>query len=131
MKVRIGAISSSNDKNTLQGFVQDHVKDGTKVYSDDHTSCQNMQGFEHESVKQSVGEYVRKQAHTNGVESFCSMLKRAHNGVFHKMSKKHLGRYITKFAGRHNIRPMNTINQMESMVLGMDGKRLRYKDLVV
>ncbi len=112
-------ISSSNDKNTLQGFFQDHVKDGTKVYTDDHISYQNMQGFDHESVKQSVSEYVRKQAHTNGVESFWAMFKRAHNGVFHKMSKKHLGRYVTDFAGRQNIRPMDTINQMESVILGM------------
>ena len=61
---------------------------------------------------------------------FGQMLKRSHNGVFHKFSKKHLNRYVTEFAGRHNIRPMDTINQMESVVLGMNGKRLRYKDLV-
>ena len=58
------------------------------------------------------------------------MLKLAHNGVFHMMSKKHLERYVTEFAGRHNIRPMDTINQLESMVLGMNSKRLCYKDLV-
>ena len=124
------SVVDSTDKDTLQGFIRDHVKGGAKVYTDDHTSYHNMQGFDHESVKHSVGEYVKKQAHTNGVESFWSMLKRAHIGVFHKISEKHLGRYVTEFAGRHNIRPMDTIHQMESMVLGMDGKRLRYKDLV-
>ena len=46
------------------------------------------------------------------------------------MSRKYLTYYVVKFAGRHNFHPMDTIEQMESMVLGMDGKRLRYKDLI-
>ena len=33
-------------------------------------------------------------AHTNGIESFWSMLKRAHNGTFYKISPKHLQRYV-------------------------------------
>ena len=69
-------------------------------------------------------------AHINGLESFWLMLKRAHKGTFHKISKKHLHRYIYEFAGRHNIRSLDTIDQMQSVVNGMLGKRLEYKDLV-
>ena len=86
--------------------------------------------FAHESVKHSVAEYVRGMAHTNGVESFWSMLKRAHKGIYHKMSPKHLDRYVTEFEGRHNMREHDTIDQMGAVVLGMDGKRLRYDDLI-
>ena len=124
------SVIESTDKATLQGFIRDNVKDGAKVYTDDHGSYHEMQGFDHEIVKHSVGEYVRNQAHTQGVESFWSMLKRAHKGVFHKMSHKHLDRYVTEFAGRHNQRPLDTIDQMKAMVSGMDHKRLRYKDLI-
>ncbi len=46
------------------------------------------------------------------------------------MSPKHLNRYVSEFAGRHNVRPMDTADQMAWMVLKMDGKILRYKDLV-
>ncbi len=35
-----------------------------------------------------------------------------------------------EFSGRHNIRTADTIDQMASMVEGMEGKRLRYMDLV-
>ena len=45
-------------------------------------------------MKHSVGEYVRGMVHTNGVESFWSTLKRAHKGTFHKLSPKHLDRYV-------------------------------------
>ena len=69
-------------------------------------------------------------AHTNGMESFWSMLKRAHGGTFHKMSPKHLDRYVQEFAGRHNVRDRDTGDQMTGLVVGMDGKRLRYADLI-
>ena len=68
--------------------------------------------------------------HVNGIESFWSMLKRAHKGTFHNISKKHLHRYIAEFAGRHNIHPLHTLDQMAAIVQGMEGKRLRYVDLV-
>lgn len=45
------------------------------------------------------------------------------------MSPKHLASYIFEFAGRHNDRPLDTIDQMESMVRSMTHKRLRYRDL--
>lgn len=58
------------------------------------------------------------------------MLKRAHKGTYHKMSKKHLERYVNEFVVRHNIREMDTIDQMEVIAAGMVGRRIMYKDLV-
>ena len=101
-----------------------------KVYTDDVPVYDNMPDFEHESVKHSVAEYVRGMAHTNGVESFWSMLKRAHKGTFHNLSAKHLQRYVNEFVGRHNQRESDTLDQMQAMVRGMDQKRLKYTDLV-
>lgn len=57
------------------------------------------------------------------------MLKRAHKGVFHKMSPKHLDAYVQEFAGRHNMREQDTDEQMETIRSGMEGKRLRYREL--
>ena len=64
------------------------------------------------------------------MESFWSMLKRGYHGTYHRMSPKHLGRYIAEFEGRHNDRPKDTVEQMRAMVRGLEGKRLRYKDLI-
>lgn len=84
----------------------------------------------HEAVRYSVGEYVREQAHTNGLESFWALLKRGYQSVYHWMSEKHLHRYVTEFEARHNDRPLNTIDQMTAIVHGMPGQRLRYADLI-
>ena len=81
-------------------------------------------------MKHSVGEYVNGQAHTNGIESFWSMLKRGYMGTYHQMSAKHLDRYVGEFAGRHNARSLDTIDQLRGIVGGMVGQRLRYADLI-
>ena len=69
-------------------------------------------------------------AHTNGMESFWSMLKRAHTGTFHKLSPKHLDRYVQEFAGKHNIRDLDTIAQMHDTVSRIIGRTLLYSDLI-
>ena len=58
------------------------------------------------------------------------MLKRAHKGTFHKISPKHLDRYVTEFAGKHNIRDANTLDQMVGVARAMSDQRLRYADLI-
>ena len=119
----------STDKPSLQGFVKANAKPGAKVFTDEHPSYVGMSGVEHGTVQHSTGEYVVGIVHTNGIESFWAMLKRGHKGTFHKMSPKHLDRYVTEFAGRHNTRPLDTEAQMQAMVQGMEGKRLKYDEL--
>ena len=117
------------DKATLQGFVAEHAAPGATVYTDEHASYRGMP-FAHEAVKHGVAEYVRGKAHTNGVESFWAMLKRAHTGTFHKMSPKHLDRYVQEFAGKHNVRDSDTLAQMREVVTRLMGRTLPYRRLV-
>ena len=116
------------DRPTLSGFIAQNVEPGTKVYTDEHSGYNWVEN--REVVKHSVGEYVKEQAHTNGIESFWSMLKRGYIGTYHKMSVKHLGRYVSEFAGRHNMRGLDTLAQMRRLAAGMAGKRLQYQELI-
>ena len=123
------AVVENTDAKTLQGFVAERTLKSATVYTDDHASYHGLSRA-HESVKHSVGEYVRDMAHTNGIESFWAMLKRAHKGTFHKLSPKHLQRYVNEFAGKHNVREMDTAAQMTTVAAGLIGKRLMYRDLI-
>lgn len=119
------------DAPTLTGIVEHYAADGSTVYTDDHGGYDRLAAsFEHETVRHSVREYVRGMAHTNGIESFWATLKRAHKGVFHHFSAKHLQRYVDEFAGRHNIREEDTLDQMRHVVARMVGRRLMYRDLI-
>ena len=115
-------------KATLQGFVGQHTEPETKKFTDENTAYTGLPN--RESVAHSLSEWVNGQAHINGMESFWAMLKRGYHGTFHHMSFKHLHRYVEEFAGRHNIRDKDTLEQMSLLAAGMVGKRLRYKDLV-
>ena len=124
-------VVKGTDQDSLQGFIRDRVVKGSTVYTDDHSGYDGLQvDFEHQTVKHSVSEYVNDQAHTNGIESFWSLLKRGYHGTYHKMTEKHLGKYIREFSGRHNIRCQDTLRQMEMVVRGLDGKCLGYRELV-
>lgn len=129
-KVKASVIEKT-DSATLKGFVVDNVETGAAVFTDEHSGYRGLSAsFAHSSVRHSVGEYVNGMAHANGIESFWAMLKRGYKGTYHQMSAKHISRYVTEFAGRHNVRGLDTIMQMALLAKGLDGKRLRYDDLV-
>ncbi len=56
----------------------------------------------HASVNHSAGEYVRGDVHTNSIEGFWGQLRRGLNGIYHSVSRKHLGRYLAEFQFLHN-----------------------------
>ena len=127
-KVKAQVVQDTTAK-TLQGFVRLNTKFDAQVYTDEAAAYKGL-NRPHESVAHSAKEYVRDMAHTNGMESFWSMLKRGHNGTYHHFSVKHLGRYVNEFEGRHNNRPLDTVEQMGRMARRGIGKHLPYADLI-
>ncbi len=124
-------VISGTTQEELEGFIQERVEPGSTVYTDDHGGYNRVRwNFNHASVRHSARQYVDGQTHTNGIESFWALLKRGYYGTYHRMSAKHLQRYVDEFSGRHNMRSLDTMDQMRAMAKGMDGKRLRYRDLV-
>ena len=122
-------VVATTDAPTLQGFVRRNTETDAQVYTDEARAYVGLPR-RHDTVRHSVGEYVKDKAHTNGLESFWSMLKRGHDGVYHHFSPKHLGRYVDEFKGRHNTRPLDTADQMGKMAANADGKRLTYAALI-
>ena len=118
-------------RETLHDFVRDTVETGGTVYTDEAAGYKKIEeyGYRHESVNHSVSQYVNDMAHTNGMESFWSLLKRGYHGTFHHISPEHLNRYVNEFATRHNLRNKDTIVMMEETAARMVGKRLTWDRL--
>ncbi len=123
------AVVSITNSVALVPFVAERTASDAHVYTDDHGAYRYLPR-RHQVVRHSVGEYVDGMAHTNGLESFWAVLKRGYHGTFHHFSAKHVQRYVNEFAGRHNIRDRDTLEQMAIISRGMVGKRLRYRELV-
>ena len=116
------------DKAIAYEEITKNVRPGSMVYTDSAAEYKGLP-FVRETVRHTVGEYVRNQVHTNGIESFWALLKRGHYGIYHQMSVKHLHRYLTEFSGRHNMKG-DTLRCLEQIARGMFGKRLPYRELI-
>ena len=114
---------------TLHRFIEDRVDELGSVYTDEYVAYRKMNRY-HVTVNHKAYEWATEDGvGTNGIESFWSMLKRAHKGTFHKLSAKHVQRYVDEFAGRHNVRELDTADQMLIVARAMRGKRLTYREL--
>ena len=116
-------------KQVAHQFVRETMDPDSVLLTDQNPSYQGAVG-DHHAVNHSAYEYVRGMAHTNGIESFWATLKRAYKGTFHKLSHKHMSRYVNEFAGRHNVRDRDTLDQMATLTAAMVGKRIEYQTLV-
>jgi transposase-like protein len=76
------------------------------VMSDESTAAWSAQkgNPKHHVIQHKIKHYVEGIVHTNTVESAFSLLKRGIVGNFHKVSIKHLQRYLNEFSYRFNRR---------------------------
>ncbi len=92
----------------FRDFIQENVsEDAERVMTDEHRAYPTALGTlvdRHETVNHIRKEYVRGDVTTNSIESAFSLLKRGIIGQYHKLSAKHLQRYLTEFEYRFNRR---------------------------
>ena len=73
--------------------------------------------------------YVRGNVHTNGIENFWSLLKRAISGTYVSVEPFHLFRYLDEQSFRFNSRDTNNANRFMDVLENITDKRLTYKHL--
>jgi transposase-like protein len=121
---------------TLKGSVRELVDDSSTVMTDSHRCYIGLdKHFDggHHSVNHTKGEYVRVEqcgeviVSTNTAESFFARIERSFIGTHHKMSAKHLHRYVTETMFRWNTRKMADGVRMVAVIKGAEGKRLMYR----
>jgi transposase-like protein len=103
-KVRTKRIPSTRKK-IVQEEVKANVEAGSLVCTDALPSYEGLSAeFIHEAVNHDAGEYVRGMVHTNGMENYWSLLKRALKGTYVSVEPYHLFRYLDEQAFRFNER---------------------------
>ena len=135
MKERGGEVRAmvvrDTTRHTLGGQVWGNVKEGSTLYTDQHSAYDRLGSYyNHSKVIHSAKEYVNGMAHTNGIESFWALLKRGYYGIYHHMSKKHLQRYVSEFCGRFNARSIGSHESIGQLIGQMAGKKMSYRELV-
>ena len=98
-----------NKAETVYQVIADHVdKDVQKIMTDEspiyNFETTYLHKVPHDRIKHKDKIYVRGDVHTNTVESAFSLFKRGLTGAFHKVSLKHLQRYLNEFSFRFNNR---------------------------
>jgi transposase-like protein len=93
----------------IRGFISTHVgADAQNVYTDQSViypyALSGDLKARHQTVNHILKEYARGDVFTNTIESAFSLLKRGLIGQYHRLSGKHLHRYLAEFQYRYNRR---------------------------
>jgi transposase-like protein len=127
-KVRTKVVGNTK-KGTLQKEIREHVLAGSALFTDALKSYEGLDAFQHEVVDHAV-EYVRGEVHTNGLENFWSLHKRALGGTYVSVEPYHLFRYLDEQAFRYNHRKgLNYGQRFDLAVRQIVGKRLTWDQL--
>jgi transposase-like protein len=113
--------SISRGARALSAFVKASVEPGATLMTDDYAGYEKVgRDYDHRVINHSKLEYVVGLTHTNSIENFWSLFKRGVIGQFHKVSEKHLDRYLDEFTYRFNGREDDTLFQrtLRNLVCG-------------
>ncbi len=90
----------------LNALVRRHVDtENAILFTDEYKGYLGIKTFmPHQTVNHQVWYVADDGTHTNSMESFWALLKRGIVGQYHKVSVRHLPRYIDEFSYRFNHR---------------------------
>lgn len=116
-------------RGTLHDFIARNVADEAETIYTDELKRYIGLGACHETVAHSRDEWVVGDVHTNSVEGVWSLFKRSIFGTFHKMSVKHMDRYLEEMEWRFNNRDNPHIFR-DTLARIMHTDPLQYRELV-
>lgn len=117
-------------RNELEKTVTEHVELGANLYTDALKSYDRMsqKGYIH-GVIDHAEKYVEGDIHTNGLENFWSLLKRALKGTYVSVEPFHLFRYLDEQMYRFNNRKVDDFNRFALAAASIVDRRLMWKQL--
>jgi transposase-like protein len=114
----------------LHSQVVKHVEAGSNVYTDALRSYNELDQQYIHGVINHAEKYVDGLIHTNGIENFWSLLKRAIKGTYVSVEPFHLFRYLDEQSFRFNTRKGTDADRFVKAAAALTGKRLTYSELI-
>lgn len=116
-------------RKSLRKFMDDNV-DAETVYTDGYRGYDGTMGdAEHETVNHGRKEWIHGNVHTNTIEGVWSLLERSIIGSYHKLSVKHLPKYLDEMVWRYNNRE-NPFMFRDTVLRLVGSENLTYSELV-
>jgi len=110
--------------------IRKNVERGSEVMTDAYRSYILLRDEYQHQVIDHAEKYVDGKVHTNGMENFWSLLKRAIKGTYVSVEPFHLFRYLDEEVLRFNTRKAADSDRFAQVVGSITGKRLTYKELI-
>lgn len=128
-EVRTAMLSRASGK-LIEAAVKEHIVPGSNLYSDEaHAYVKVGREYAHKIINHAE-TYVNGDIHTNGIESYWSLLKRGIKGTYVSVEPFHLFRYLDEQAFRFNARKDNDQGRFMTALSQISGKRVEYKALI-
>lgn len=124
------------DAKTLKTAIRECVDPSATLMTDEWSAYQGIgKDFAggHKTVNHREKEYGRRESDgtlvsSNTAESWFALLKRAHYGIHHQMSKRHLHRYCHERTFMWDHRKLTDGERLVAAIKATEGKRLMYRE---
>jgi transposase-like protein len=127
--IRTEVVESIKTKD-MHDRIHANVEQGSILYTDALPSYVGLKkSYDHQVIDHRQA-YAVGLIHTNGLESFWSLLKRTIKGTYVSVDPFHMFRYLDEQTFRFNHRKENDGWRFAHVVSTIMGKRLTYKDLI-
>lgn len=120
----------NTSRRVFRSIVRRNIEAGADVFTDAHPSYALLRDTYAHQVIDHAESYVRDQVHTNGLENFWSLLKRAIKGTYISIEPFHLFRYLDEQSFRYNTRKAVDADRFCRVARSIIGKRLTYNGLI-
>ncbi len=111
-------------------IIRENVASDAEVFTDSHPTYFTLSDEFIHAVVDHAESYVNGRVHTNGMENFWSLLKRAIKGTYVSVEAFHLFRYLDEQAYRFNSRKTDDGDRFQRVAGAVVGKRLTYATLI-
>jgi transposase-like protein len=121
-RVRAMAMHKPTQRKIQRAIFENVAASDSRLMSDEHNYYRGISSLLPHDVIRHKSEYVRGEVHTQGIESFWSILKRGLTGTYFHVDAAYLNQYVQEYAFRHNTRHISDTERFNELMRNVGGR---------